>query len=112
MPRIRWTLEEDERLLGLIAAGKSWTFISAALRRDTNAVKLHARTLQKRAARLLELEEIGAKLLATARKLPPGADRHNILQEIGRFRAQIAALQGPGLPVRRGQKAKGKRDPA
>jgi len=37
LPRIRWTLEEDERLLGLIAAGKSWTFISAALRRDTNS---------------------------------------------------------------------------
>jgi hypothetical protein len=48
MPRIRWTLEEDERLLGLIAAGKSWTFISAALRRDTNSVKLHAGTLRAR----------------------------------------------------------------
>jgi hypothetical protein len=106
MPRIRWTLEEDERLLGLIAAGKSWTFISAALRRDTNAVKLHARTLQKRAARLQELEEIGAKLLATARKLPSGSDRHNILQEIGRFRAQLIVLQGAGLPARRGLKAK------
>jgi hypothetical protein len=96
MPRIRWTLEEEERLLGLIAAGKSWTFISAALRRDTSAVKLHAGTLQKRAARLQELEEIAAKLQATARNLPSGPDRHNILQEIGRFRAQIATLlQGP-----------------
>src|SRR5258708_32061632 len=28
MPRIRWTPEEDERLLDLIAAGKSWTLIS------------------------------------------------------------------------------------
>jgi hypothetical protein len=35
---------------------------------------------------------MAAKLLATARKLPPGPDRHNILQEIGRFRAQIVAL--------------------
>jgi hypothetical protein len=108
MPRIRWTLEEDERLLGLIAAGKSWTFISAKLRRDTSSVKLHAGTLQKRAARLQELGEIAAELLATARKLPPGPDRHNMLQEIGRFRAKIAALQGAGLPVRRGLKAKGK----
>jgi hypothetical protein len=112
MPRIRWTLEENERLLGLIAGGKSWTFISAKLRRDASSVKLHARTLQKRAARLQELEELGAKLLATARKLPPGPDRHNMLQEIGRFRAKVAALQGPGLPVRRGQKPKGKRVPA
>jgi hypothetical protein len=49
MPRIRWTLEENERLLGLIAAGKSWTFISAALRRDTNSAKLHAGTLRRAA---------------------------------------------------------------
>jgi hypothetical protein len=47
VPRIRWTSEENERLLGLIAAGKSWTFISAALRRDTNSAKLHAGTLRR-----------------------------------------------------------------
>ena len=40
-----------------------------------------------RAARLKELEEIAAKLLETARKLPSGQDRHNALQEIERFRA-------------------------
>jgi hypothetical protein len=49
MPRIRWTLEENERLLGLVAAVKSWTFISAALRRDTNSAKLHAGTLRRAA---------------------------------------------------------------
>jgi hypothetical protein len=47
-----------------------------------------------RVARLQELEEIAAKLLATARELPSGQDRHDALREIGRFRAQIAALQG------------------
>ena len=47
-----------------------------------------------RAARLQELEEMGTKLQATARELPSGQDRHNALREIGRFRAQIAALQG------------------
>ena len=46
---------------------------------------------------------MGAKLQATARKLPSGPDRHNILQEIGRFRAQIAALQGADY----GQRAEG-----
>jgi hypothetical protein len=46
-----------------------------------------------RAARLKELEEMAAKLLETARKLPSGQDRHNALQEIGRFRARIIALQ-------------------
>ena len=35
-----------------------------------------------------DLEEIAAKLLETARKLPPGQDRHNALQEVGRFRAR------------------------
>jgi hypothetical protein len=50
-----------------------------------------------RAARLQELEEIAAKLLATARKLPAGPDRDKVLQEIGRFHAQIAALHGPDL---------------
>jgi hypothetical protein len=54
MARIRWTLEEEAKLLRLIAAGKSWTFISAALRRETSSVKLHAGTLQKRATSLRE----------------------------------------------------------
>ncbi len=48
------------------------------------------------AAGLQELEELdalGVKLLATARELPPGPDRDNALQLIGRFRVQIATLQ-------------------
>jgi hypothetical protein len=62
MPRVRWTPEEDERLLDLIAAGKSWTLISAALRRDTNSAKLHAGRL-RRAARKTERQplELGLK---------------------------------------------------
>jgi hypothetical protein len=44
-------------------------------------------------ARLQELEEMAAALLATANQLPPGQDRYNALLEIGRFRAQIAALK-------------------
>jgi hypothetical protein len=55
MPRIRWTPEEDERLRGLIAAGKSWTLISASLRRDTNSVKLHAGTLSKKERQPVEV---------------------------------------------------------
>ena len=46
-----------------------------------------------RATRLRELEEMAAKLLATARKLPSGQDRHSALREIERFRARITALQ-------------------
>jgi hypothetical protein len=60
-----------------------------------------------RATKLQDLEEMATKLLATARKLPPGPDRHEILQEIGRFRAQLISLQDAGLrPARREMKAK------
>jgi hypothetical protein len=46
-----------------------------------------------REAKLKELDEIGAALLATARQLPPGQQRDDALLEIGSFRAQIAALK-------------------
>ena len=39
------------------------------------------------------LEEMVAKLLETARKLPAGPVRHDILKEIGKFIARIAALK-------------------
>ena len=42
---------------------------------------------------LEELQALGVKLLAIARELPPGPDRDNALQLIGRFRVQIATLQ-------------------
>ena len=62
-----------------------------------------------RVEKLQEWEEMAAKLPATARKLFPGQDRHSALREIGRFRAQIAALRGPELRLaHRGLKAKGK----
>jgi hypothetical protein len=62
-----------------------------------------------RAARLKELEEMVAKLLEIARKLPPGQDRINALQEIGKFRARIADLQSHYLrAAHRELKAKGK----
>jgi DNA-binding NarL/FixJ family response regulator len=51
MPRVRWTPEEKKRLLDLIAAGKSWTLISATLRRSMKAVKLHAKTLRRAGAK-------------------------------------------------------------
>ena len=40
-----------------------------------------------------ELEEMVAKLLETARKLPAGPVRNDILKEIGKFSARIAALK-------------------
>jgi DNA-binding NarL/FixJ family response regulator len=49
---IRWTPEEEKRLLNLIAAGKSWTLISGSLKRSMKSVKFHAKTLaQKRPPR-------------------------------------------------------------
>jgi hypothetical protein len=60
-----------------------------------------------RATKLQELEQMAAKLLEAARKLPPGPDRRNILQEIGRFRSQIISLQSVGLrPAAQGLTAK------
>jgi hypothetical protein len=59
-----------------------------------------------RAARLQELEEMMTKLQATARALPSGPDRHNILQEIGKFRdfvlmdGSTTALAAAGSPTR------------
>jgi hypothetical protein len=62
-----------------------------------------------RAERLNELKEMAAKLLETARELPPGQDRDNALQEIARFRARIIGLQRQDLrSAQRKLKAKGK----
>jgi hypothetical protein len=52
-----------------------------------------------RAARLRELEEMeemAAELLATASKLPPSQERHEIFQEIRNIRAQIDSLKAKG----------------
>jgi hypothetical protein len=46
-----------------------------------------------RTARLQELQEMAAKLLATAHDLSPGQDHHNALREVARFRARITDLQ-------------------
>jgi hypothetical protein len=43
-----------------------------------------------------DLEEMAAKPLKTARNLPPGPVRHDILKEIGKFRVRIAALKAKG----------------
>jgi hypothetical protein len=43
-----------------------------------------------------DLEEMAAKLLATARELPLGSERHGILKEIGKFRVRITALKAKG----------------
>jgi hypothetical protein len=60
---------------------------------------------QMNAERLRELEEIAAKLLALARELPPGEERHKAFQQIGSFQARIDTLKDI---VPRGQKARGK----
>ena len=51
------------------------------------------------AARPQELEEMAARLLALARKLPPGQQRYDIVREIRQFRMQIADLKGPRLTI-------------
>jgi|SRR5450631_856588 hypothetical protein len=62
---------------------------------------------EQRVAKLKELAEMAAKLLETARKLPPGQDRHNALQEVGRLRVRITGLERPDLrSVHRGSRRK------
>jgi hypothetical protein len=39
-----------------------------------------------------DLEEMAAELLESARKLPRGPERHELLKDIGRLRARVAAL--------------------
>ena len=64
---------------------------------------------EMRAERLQQLEQMAEELLATASKLPPGQDRHNAFQEIGRFRARITGLRRSDLrSAHRKLKAKGK----
>jgi hypothetical protein len=109
-----WTPDEDRRLLDLIEERKSWVFISANLKRPAKTVRDRFAYLRRQAkktdsdGKLVELEEMGTKLQATARALPSGPDRHNILQEIGRFCARIVALQGADLRPAQGLREKGK----
>jgi hypothetical protein len=46
-----------------------------------------------RTNRILALETLAAELLETARQLRPGAERNDILKEIGRLRAQLNGIQ-------------------
>ena len=68
--------------------------LSSGYRCERSNLENRAQCEEMREARLQGLEEMAAKLIATARELPPGQDHHNALREIGRFRAQIAALKG------------------
>jgi hypothetical protein len=47
-------------------------------------------------SKLRELEALGAKLSATAGKLPPGQDRQDAFREISKFRDKIAVLKTGG----------------
>jgi hypothetical protein len=49
-----------------------------------------------RAARLKEMEEMAVELVATARKLPPSQERHEVLQEIRNICERIDALKAKG----------------
>ena len=53
---------------------------------------LEFRTAKHNGDKMHDLEEMAAKLLETAGKLPPGPERHELLKEIGTFRARIAII--------------------
>ena len=54
------------------------------------------KSAQRTITEMQDLEAMAAKLLETARKLPAGPIRRDILKEIGKFRARINALKGKG----------------
>ena len=39
-----------------------------------------------------DLEVVAANLLETARKIPPGSERHDVLKQIGKLRIKLDAL--------------------
>jgi hypothetical protein len=43
-----WTAEEDRRLLELVAARKSWVFISANLKRPERSIREHLAYLRRK----------------------------------------------------------------
>ena len=43
-----------------------------------------------------QLDKIASKLLETASKLPPGAERHDFLKEIGKIRSQLYKRKAEG----------------
>jgi hypothetical protein len=42
--------------------------------------------------KMQDLEKMAAKLLETARKLPPGAEQHALLEQIRTFRIKLSAI--------------------
>jgi hypothetical protein len=48
--------------------------------------------IERNQHKMRDLENMAAKLLESAHKLPPGSERHELLKEIGIFRARIAAI--------------------
>jgi len=57
---------------------------------------------------LQELEDMATRLLATVRQIQPGQERHEVLEQIGKIRLEIAALQPlDSPPARRGSKGEG-----
>ena len=54
------------------------------------------KSAQRTITEMQNLEAMAAKLLETARKLPAGPIRRDLLKEIGKFRARINALKAKG----------------
>ena len=59
----QWTFDEDQRLLKLVEAGKSWVFISANLKRPEKSARVRLAYLRRQAkkADLDSSVELGLK---------------------------------------------------
>jgi hypothetical protein len=64
----------------------------AAIYLQHTLLEIDDRTAKRNGDKTHDLEEKAAKLLEAASKLPPGSERHELLKEIGTFRARIAKI--------------------
>jgi len=57
----QWTFDEDQRLLKLVEAGKSWVFISANLKRPEKSARVRLAYLRRQAKKADSSVELGLK---------------------------------------------------
>src|SRR5258706_15050435 len=78
-----WTADEDRRLLALIECGKSWVFISAALKRSVKSIQTHARSLNRESAKLISgIEGVGRRRRGHTTHSAPAPTLDNLLVEL------------------------------
>jgi hypothetical protein len=107
--QLRWPLHDSAEAAGaglvggLSDAGRSrpphgaLALLGLGVESDTGQTTLPQNLLCSATAKcsgdkMQDLEKMAAKLLETARKLPPGAEQHALLEQIRTFRIKLSAV--------------------